>query len=150
MKSRLLILQHGRGFSGRGRGKYHDQYRLCERISRPQREEAPLFLEMGSTISLFKWYNQSMKTSVPQNCILLATSSECVVEAFTVKGRPHIVGLQCDNHAAHPDDVRRWMENLPPERISGRVLLDQAEKSFRSNQEMFRKLIANFMLFTKR
>lgn len=110
----------------------------------------PLFVEMGPTISLFKWYNQSMETPVPQNCILLATSSECVVEAFTIKGRPHIIGLQCDNHAAHPDDVRRWMENLPPERISGRVLLDQAEKFLKTNQEIFVKLIANFMLFTKR
>ena len=111
-------------------------------------KDHPLFKDITPNISLFKWYNKSMVTPIPQNCLMLATSCECVVEAFSVKGRPHIIGMQCDNHAAHPDDIRRWMTHLPPERISGRVLLEQAEQSLERNRKVFHKLIRNFMELT--
>lgn len=112
----------------------------------------PLFKGIQTPFPLFKWHGQAIHTPVPHNFILLATSSECVVEAFTIKGRPHIIGLQCDNHAAHPDDVHRWMENdhdwlsrLPPELVSGSALLGQAKKSMKTNRAMFTQLFKNFI-----
>ncbi len=118
--------------------------------------EHPLFKGIGPTLSLLKWHNQSIQTPVPHNYLLLATSKECVVEAFTIKGRPHIIGLQCDNHAAHPDDISRWLEEesdwltqevLQPGHRS--KLLELAEKSFANNQEIFSKLISNFVSLVK-
>jgi len=119
--------------------------------------EHPLFNGIPPNISLIKWFTPPMLTPVPQNCILLGTSSECVVEAFTIKGCPHIIAMRCVNHMAHPDDVCRWVKNDPdcvkeqlPEENSGKLLLDQAEKLIDANQKVFRKLIVNFMSFTKK
>ncbi|MEN8198481.1 MAG: hypothetical protein ABFR63_00275 [Thermodesulfobacteriota bacterium] len=47
---------------------------------------------------------------MPHNSTLLATSSSCGMEAFTIKGRPHIIGMQCGNHAAQPGDLGKWLE----------------------------------------
>ena len=118
--------------------------------------EHPLFKGIESTFPLFKWHSQSIQTPVPHNYILLATSSDCVVEAFSIKGRPHIIGLQCDNHAAHPDDVSEWLESnknwlstLSLEQTYGKELLSEAKSSLKANQEMFTKLIKNFISLTK-
>lgn len=32
-----------------------------------------------------------------------------MVEACCLEGRPHIVGLQCDNYAGIPDDLDDWL-----------------------------------------
>jgi len=119
--------------------------------------EHPLFNGIPPNISLLQWYNPPMLTPVPQNCLLLATSRECVVEAFTIKGCPHIIAMRCNNHIAHPDDVSRWVKNDPdyvkeqlPEENPGELFLDQAEKLLETNRKVFRKLIVNFMSFTKK
>jgi GMP synthase (glutamine-hydrolysing) len=114
--------------------------------------EHPLFKGIEPTLSLFKWHRHAIQTSVQQNYILLATSSDCVVEAFTIKGRHHIIGLQCDNHAAHLDDICKWLEsdkdllsNVSSARTFGDKLLREAESSLKTNQEVFTKLIRNFI-----
>jgi hypothetical protein len=40
--------------------------------------------------------------------VLLATSKDCMVEACCLEGRPHIIGLQCDNYAGTREDVDAW------------------------------------------
>ncbi len=65
----------------------------------------PLFQRMHSPFSLFKWSAEAIQSPLPRNMVLLATSKDCMVEACCLEGRPHIIGLQCDNYAADPDDV---------------------------------------------
>lgn len=112
----------------------------------------PLFKGFDPTFSLFKWHTHSIQTPLPPNCILLATSSDCVVEAFTIKGRPHIIELQFDNHAAHPDDVRSWVQSdkdwlnsLSLGKTYADELLKDAERSLKKNRQLLTKLIRNFM-----
>jgi GMP synthase (glutamine-hydrolysing) len=59
----------------------------------------PLFRGLPGTLPLFKWHAQAVLTPTPGQVEVLAASPECQVEAISVKGRPHIVGLQFDNHA---------------------------------------------------
>jgi len=73
--------------------------------------EHPVFKGINSPFPLFKWHSQAIQTPLPRELLMLATSSQCVVEAFGVAGRPHIIGLQCDNHAAHPEDINSWLEH---------------------------------------
>jgi len=74
-------------------------------------KEHPVFRGISSPQPLFKWHGQAVQTPLPRDLVMLATSDRCVVEAFSVADRPHIVGLQCDNHAAHPDDIRSWLRH---------------------------------------
>ncbi len=72
-------------------------------------KQHPLFRDIDSPQPLFKWHTQAIQTPLPRNLVLLATSRDCMVEACCLAGRPHIVGLQCDNHAAAPEDVASWV-----------------------------------------
>lgn len=112
----------------------------------------PLFKNINTPFSLFKWHSQAIDTPVPRNFNLLATSSECMVEAFSIKGRPDIIGLQCDNHAAHPDDITEWIKNdqnllcqLPTGKVSSSVLLKQAEQYQEEIKRTFTGLMQNFI-----
>ena len=116
----------------------------------------PLFQGIPPTFMLFKWHNQSVQTPIPRDLVLLATSSDCVVEAFTIKGRPYIVGLQFDNHAAHPADVSEWLDNdgewlkiIFFEDEFKKKLIKEATSNFRTNEQIFNKLIENFITITK-
>ncbi|MFA4915933.1 MAG: hypothetical protein WC560_04605 [Syntrophales bacterium] len=62
------------------------------------------------SIALFKWHSQAVLPPLPKEIEILATSSECQVEAMSIRGRPHLVGVQFDNYAASPVDVRKWVE----------------------------------------
>lgn len=119
--------------------------------------EHPLFRGVDVSIPLFKRHGRTIQTPVPHNFILLATSRECVVEAFTIKGRPHIIGLRCNNYAAHPDDIGRWIENemnLPGtpflENDSGSALLQHAKESLGKNERTFTLLMQNFIALIDR
>ena len=74
----------------------------------------PVFDGLPSTFPLFKWHGMAVLPPVPRHFHILATSSQCQVEAFTVKQRPYLVGVQYDNHAAHPDDVKAWLQHDEP------------------------------------
>ncbi len=115
----------------------------------------PLFHGIASPLLLFKWHDQAIQMPAPADMVLLATSSHCVVEAFSIKGRPSIIGLQCDNYAAHPDDVARWIAgcgSVPslalPEHASARKLVDQAGRHLAEMRQTFTKLIKNFITLT--
>ncbi len=71
----------------------------------------PAFKGLSKAMPTFKWHGQAVLPPVPHHFDILATSKECQVEAFSIKGRPHIIGIQFDNHAAHPNDVAMWYDH---------------------------------------
>ena len=71
----------------------------------------PLFRGAGRSFPAFKWHGQTLLTPLPSHFQILAASKECLVEAFSITERPHIVGIQFDSHAAHPKDVAMWYDN---------------------------------------
>lgn len=69
-----------------------------------------MFGSMPRSFPLFKWHGQAVLSPLPKEIEVLVTSAECQVEAISVRERPHIVGLQFDNHAAAISDVSVWSE----------------------------------------
>lgn len=90
----------------------------------------PLFQNLPNSMPLFKWHAQAVLPPVPKNIEILVTSLECEVEAISVIGKPHVVGLQFDNHAGSIEDVTTWIEgdrnwlSSPPEVDTSRLLAD--------------------------
>ncbi|HHB75473.1 MAG TPA: type 1 glutamine amidotransferase [Desulfobulbus sp.] len=114
--------------------------------------EHPIFNGISSPLSLFKWHAQAVQTPLPRDLVMLATSDHCVVEAFSVVDRPHIIGLQCDNHAAHPDDVRswlshdsKWIDSLPDSGQSFSDLPRQARQRYGTIKTDFAGIMNNFV-----
>lgn len=70
----------------------------------------PAFSGLPIKIPLFKWHSQTVLEPLPKHINLLATSEQCQVEAISLKARPHIVGVQFDNHAATGEDIALWLE----------------------------------------
>lgn len=70
----------------------------------------PVFQNFPTTMPLFKWHAQAVLPPVPKNIEILVTSLECEVEAISLIGSPHVVGLQFDNHAGSIEDVTTWIE----------------------------------------
>ena len=82
---------------------------------------------------------------------ILATSTECQVEAISFEERPHIVGLQFDNHAATPENVKewlsmdaKWLSSLTDKTIDPEAILAEAQKNSASIGKQFTKLFDNF------
>lgn len=71
----------------------------------------PLFQGVRTPCKLFKWHEQVVQSPLPRNMVLLATSKDCMVEACCLQGRPHIVGVQCDNYIDVPDDIETWLQH---------------------------------------
>ncbi len=69
----------------------------------------PAFKGFPQHMPLFKWHAQAVQEPLPSCINILATSAECQVEAISLQGRPHILGLQFDNHAATPENVKNWI-----------------------------------------
>ncbi len=112
----------------------------------------PVFHNIATPMLLFKWHDQAIQTPVPADMIPLATSSHCVVEAFSIKGRPSIIGLQCDNYAAHPEDVCRWITGCRssfPQAASDPAWSEQlaraADRHLAETRQTFTKLVKNFI-----
>jgi GMP synthase (glutamine-hydrolysing) len=70
----------------------------------------PVFEGMPRSFPLFKWHGQAVLSPLPKELDVLVTSSECQVEGLSLKGRPHVMGFQFDNHAATVSDIKRWVE----------------------------------------
>jgi GMP synthase-like glutamine amidotransferase len=89
-----------------------------------------LFQNLPNTMPLFKWHGQAVLSPVPKHIEILVTSLECEIEAISLKGSPHIVGLQFDNHAGSKKDLTTWIEgdrawlSNPPEVDTSLVLAD--------------------------
>ena len=101
---------------------------------------------------LFKWHAQAVLPPVAKHIAILVTSRECAVEAISLKGSPHIVGLQFDNHAGSRDDVATWIEgdrdclSLPPEVDTSVVLADAARNETHVG-EQFELVFDNYIKF---
>jgi len=115
----------------------------------------PIFQGVAPHLPLFKWHAYAVIPPVPRHFRILGTSAECQVEAFSIADRPHIVGLQFDNHAASPDDVgtwvaedSNWLATVPGKWINRKQILSDAEKY---NQQMkfdFHSIFFNFLAMT--
>jgi GMP synthase (glutamine-hydrolysing) len=110
----------------------------------------PAFRDFPETFSMFKWHAQAVTAPVPGNLAVLATSMDCQIEAISATDRPHLLGLQFDNHAADPRDVEGWLTNdqkwlatLPIE-MDPIATLNQARQLARSMEREFQLLIRNY------
>jgi GMP synthase-like glutamine amidotransferase len=118
-------------------------------VTREGRQHA-LFQNLPKTLRLFKWHGQAILPPVPKHFEVLVTSSECLVEAISVTNRPHIVGLQFDNHAATHFNVAKWLKedsdwlSLPPP-VNPSNVLAEAEKLEKPMREQFEILFDNFV-----
>jgi len=111
----------------------------------------PVFKGLPQHLPLFKWHAQAVQEPLPSHISILATSTECQVEAISLDGRPHILGLQFDNHAADPDNVKKWitmdskwLATLKDKTINPAALLRDAKKQQETIQKQFAKLFDNF------
>jgi len=111
----------------------------------------PLFKGLPTKMPLFKWHGQSVQEPLPEHIKVLATSAECQVEAISLHDRPHIIGLQFDNHAAAPDNVKswitmdsKWISTLQDIEIKPDTILQDAKKHQATIEEQFSKLFDNF------
>jgi GMP synthase-like glutamine amidotransferase len=110
----------------------------------------PLFQNLPNTMPLFKWHGQAVLSPVPKHIEILVTSLECEIEAISLKGSPHIVGLQFDNHAGSKKDVTTWIEgdrawlSNPPE-VETSVVLADAVKHETHVGEQFELVFNNYL-----
>ncbi len=112
----------------------------------------PVFKGFPQQIPLFKWHGQAVKEPLPGHINILATSAECQVEAISLPGRPHILGLQFDNHAAAPENVKnwitmdsKWLASLQDRKIYSTKLLEEAQIHQAIIRDQFTKLFDNFL-----
>lgn len=115
----------------------------------------PVFKGIDPHPLLFKWHGYAVTPPVPRHFQILATSTECQVEAFSIAGRPHIIGMQFDNHAADPDDVaiwlakdRKWLSSIPGKQINNSHILKDAKKYNQQIKRDFHSVFANFIAMT--
>ena len=111
----------------------------------------PAFKDLPQHLPLFKWHSQAVQEPLPGHINILATSTQCQVEAISLHGRPHILGLQFDNHAAALKNVEnwltmdsKWLANLPDNMTPASDMLADAKKHETIMQEQFIKLFDNF------
>jgi len=112
----------------------------------------PAFSGLPDGLSLFKWHAQAVLEPLPRHLEVLATSKECGIEAISVINRPHILGVQFDNHAAAPADVENWLRQdakwldhlglTPAERAA---ILTEATRQREKCAAEFELLFANFL-----
>jgi GMP synthase-like glutamine amidotransferase len=110
----------------------------------------PLFDSLPSNFPLFKWHAQAVLPPVPKTIQTLVTSSQCEVEAISVHGRPHVIGLQFDNHAASVNDAKTWVAgdhawlSEPPPVDTDRLLADARQHEALLG-EQFNVLFENYI-----
>lgn len=114
--------------------------------------EHPALQGLGQTTPLFKWHGQTVLEPLPKHLTVLMTSAECQVEAISVVDRPHLLGLQFDNHAAAPEDVahwlqkdQKWLSSLRDQDVNPRTILDAAKSHAQQSAADFATLFTNFV-----
>ncbi len=112
----------------------------------------PAFRSLDSHFPLFKWHSCAVIPPVPGHFHILATSVECQVESFTIKERPHIIGVQFDNHAAATDNVAEWLrrdaswlDSLPDKNINAEKIIARARELEKITRQHFQQFFANFI-----
>lgn len=116
----------------------------------------PAFEGLPDGLTLFKWHAQAVLEPLPRHLEVLATSSECAIEAISVVNRPHILGVQFDNHAAAPPDVALWLQQdvdwldrLGLTSAELTAILDEAVRRQEKSAAEFELLFANFLRLTE-
>jgi GMP synthase (glutamine-hydrolysing) len=111
----------------------------------------PAFKDLPQHMPLFKWHAQAVQEPLPGHINILATSAECQVEAISLHGRPHILGLQFDNHAATPENVinwitmdSKWLATLNDRKVNPVTLVEDARKYQATIEIQFIKLFDNY------
>lgn len=111
----------------------------------------PLFTGINSPFPTFKWHAQAVLPPVPPHFHILATSRECQVEAFSITGRSQLIGIQFDNHAAHPEDVaawydqdQQWLNSLQPAPVTKKQLLAGLASQQSHLAHHFSRMFASF------
>ncbi|KPK00681.1 MAG: glutamine amidotransferase [Desulfobacterales bacterium SG8_35] len=111
----------------------------------------PVFKGLPQNMPFFKWHSQAVQEPLPGHVAILATSAECQVEAISLQGRPHILGLQFDNHAAAPENVKnwitmdsKWLATIQDRVVNTAMLLEDARKHQETIRMQFTKLFDNF------
>jgi GMP synthase-like glutamine amidotransferase len=110
----------------------------------------PLFDGLPGDFPLFKWHAQAVLPPVTKSMQTLVTSSQCEVEAISVQGRPHVIGLQFDNHAASVNDAKTWVAgdhawlSEPPPVDTDRLLADARQHEALLG-EQFNVLFENYI-----
>lgn len=111
----------------------------------------PAFEGLPQRLPLFKWHSQAVQEPVPGHISILVTSAECQVEAISLPDRPHILGLQFDNHAAAPENIKhwltmdsKWLATLPEKQLNPTAMLDAARRHQANIKQQFTKLFDNF------
>jgi GMP synthase-like glutamine amidotransferase len=114
----------------------------------------PAFRDIPQRFPLFKWHSKAVLPPLPKEIEILVTSPECEIEAISVRGRPHLLGLQFDNHAASFKDVEQWVNGDPDwlgklgiDRM--KLLMDAAEQEVLIGTQ-FENLFDNFLEFLSR
>jgi GMP synthase-like glutamine amidotransferase len=108
------------------------------------------FTDFPQHLPLFKWHSQAVQEPLPSSINILATSAECQIEAISLQDRPHILGLQFDNHAG-PANIKhwlamdsKWLSSLTDREIDPVKILADAEKYRDVVGSQFTKLFDNF------
>jgi GMP synthase-like glutamine amidotransferase len=109
----------------------------------------PVFHGLPLSLPLFKWHSQAAFPPLPKGMSILATSADCQIEAVSLEGRPHVVGLQFDNYAAAVSDVKEWIEGdrrwLQELGVDTDILMKTARERENLIGAHFELLLGNFL-----
>ena len=108
------------------------------------------FRGIPTTFTLFKWHSQAVIPPLPKQVNPLVTSRDCEIEAISVEGRPHLIGLQFDNHAAAPLNVRQWIHSdlewlARISNLNAPVLLSAVQRLERILGRQFEIMFSNYL-----
>lgn len=114
-----------------------------------------IFAGFDKTMPLFKWHTQMICEPLPRTLQILSTSADCPVEAISVVDRPHLIGLQFDNHAADPTDVsariakdERWLGIQNNGETNPVEILTRIQRYHQTLRNDFERLFTNFLKIT--
>jgi GMP synthase (glutamine-hydrolysing) len=110
----------------------------------------PLFQGLPDSFPLFKWHGQAVLSPLPEDLEVLVTSPDCETEAIALKGKPYVVGLQFDNHAACQMDAAVWLEGdrdwlSQPPQVDPTLVLSDAERLQELMGAQFEIFFGNFI-----
>lgn len=114
--------------------------------------EHPAFAGLKQHFPLYKWHGYTVLEPLPRHVEVLMTSDQCQVEAISVQNRPHLLGLQSDNHAADPRDValwleqdREWLASIRDQQINPEAIIAQAQSHSAAINRDFQRLLTNYL-----
>lgn len=117
-----------------------------------QGRDHPVFRRLPGVMPFFKWHDHAVLEPLPKSLSVLATSVECQVEAISVPGRPHIIGVQFVNHAADLDGVEKywqkdckWVNSLNGKYVNPVAIMAEARKNLSRMAREFETFFRNFI-----